>query len=83
MMAEPEVQILSEKYQVSAAQILLRFLTQQDIVTIPKSLNPVQVASNFDSLSFKLTTSEVANLKRLDRHQSIKDWPQTMRESAY
>jgi len=83
MMRLPEVQALAAKYDVSSAQILLRFLTQQGIVVIPKSLNVEHVASNFNSLDFQLTQTEIDDLQKFDRHHSIKDWPQSMRESAY
>lgn len=83
MMQLPEIQALATKYNVSPAQILLRFLTQQGIVTIPKSLNASHVASNFDSFGFKMTDEEIASLEKFDRHKSIKDWPQSMREENY
>lgn len=83
MMQLPEIQALAAKYNVTGAQVLLRFLTQQGIVTIPKSLNISHVKSNFDSLSFDLTPAEMTDLGKFDKHHSIKDWPQSMRESAY
>lgn len=83
MMQLPEVEALSSKYGVSPAQILLRFLTQQQIVAIPKSLNPEHMASNFDIFGFNLTSEEVDSLTKFDRHRSIKDWPINMRENAY
>lgn len=83
MMALPEIQTLAQKYAVSPAQLLLRFLTQQKIIVIPKSLKSNHVKANLDSLNFNLTPTEIKQLTRFDRHHSIKDWPQSMRESAY
>ncbi|MFC6322635.1 aldo/keto reductase [Companilactobacillus baiquanensis] len=83
MMKLPEVRDLAGKYQVSSAQILLRWLTQQKIVTIPKSTNFDHIKSNFESLNFDLTTEEINSLRKFDRHHSIKDWPESMREDSY
>jgi len=83
MMALPAVTELAQKYHVSAAQILLRWLTQQGIVTIPKSTNADHVAANFASTNFNLTATEIDSLRQFDRHHSIKDWPQSMREANY
>lgn len=83
MMALPEVTALAEKHGVTPAQVLLRWLTQQGIVTIPKSTNADHIASNLASLDFSLTPDEIASLRQFDRHHSIKDWPQSMREDRY
>ncbi|WP_334330108.1 aldo/keto reductase [Companilactobacillus sp. HBUAS59699] len=83
MMKQPDIQNLAKKYNVSPAQILLRFLTQQGIVTIPKSLNIDHIKSNFDIFGFKMTDEEIKSLQKFDTHKSIKDWPVSMRENAY
>jgi len=83
MMGLPTVTALADKYHVSPAQILLRWLTQQGIVTIPKSTNIDHIKSNFDSTNFNLASAEIDSLRQFDRHHSIKDWPQSMREDSY
>ncbi|MFD1670950.1 aldo/keto reductase [Agrilactobacillus yilanensis] len=83
MMSLPEIQALAQKYQVTPAQVILRYLSQQQIVIIPKSTNPVHMAANLNSLDFNLTPTEMKSLQQFDRHQSIKDWPVSMRETAY
>jgi len=83
MMILPAVTALAEKYHVAPAQVLLRWLTQQGIVTIPKSTNLAHIQSNFDATTFTLTQAEIDSLRQFDRHHSIKDWPQSMREDVY
>jgi len=83
MMTLPAVAALAEKYQVTPAQVLLRWLTQQGIVTIPKSTNIDHVASNFAATEFNLTSAEIDSLRQFDRHHSIKDWPKSMAEDQY
>lgn len=58
---------LAEKYRKTPAQILLRFLTQKDIIVIPRSTNPEHIRENFDLFDFKLTTAEMAQLSALDK----------------
>ncbi|TGD20471.1 aldo/keto reductase [Levilactobacillus suantsaiihabitans] len=83
MMALPAVTTIAQAHGVTPAQVLLRWLTQQGIVTIPKSTNVDHLATNLASLDFDLTPAEIASLRQFDRHHSIKDWPQSMREDRY
>lgn len=73
----------AKEYNVSGSQILLRAMTQQKIVVIPKSNNEAHLRSNLDIFNFKLTDAELEGLKKFDKHRSIKDWPVSMRETAY
>lgn len=43
---DPAVINIAEKLQRSPAQILLRFLVQQQIAVIPKSVNPQRIKEN-------------------------------------
>ena len=62
---------LAEKYRKTPAQILLRFLTQKDIIVIPRSTNPEHIRDNFDLFDFKLTTAEMAQLSALDKKEPL------------
>ena len=55
---------LAEKYRKTPAQVLLRFLTQKDIIVIPRSTNPEHIRANFDLFDFEVTTDEMAQLLR-------------------
>uniref|UniRef100_A0AAU1LL82 Aldo/keto reductase n=1 Tax=Streptomyces sp. NBC_00148 TaxID=2903626 RepID=A0AAU1LL82_9ACTN len=50
----------------SAAQAVLRWLIQRDIVTIPKSVDPGRMAQNFDVFDFELTDEQMAEIAALD-----------------
>lgn len=77
MFDEPEVVKLSEKYGKTPAQILLRFLTQNDVIVIPKSVHPERIAENIDIFDFKLTDAELDSLKKLDKDAPMIGTPET------
>ena len=57
---------IGRKYGKSAAQIGLRFLTQEGIAAIPKSSNPERIAANIDIFDFKLNEEEMAALRAMN-----------------
>uniref|UniRef100_A0A8R1I2Q1 Aldo_ket_red domain-containing protein n=1 Tax=Caenorhabditis japonica TaxID=281687 RepID=A0A8R1I2Q1_CAEJA len=59
---EPVVQQLAAKYHKTAAQILIRHLTQQGVSTIPKSTNPDRIVENISTFDFKLSPDDVQAL---------------------
>ena len=66
MFTQPEVMALAEKYGKTPAQIMLRFLTQQDVIVIPKSIQEERIKENFDIFDFTLTEDELEILKAAD-----------------
>ena len=77
MYQEPAVLSLSEKYEKTPAQILLRFLTQKDIAVIPRSANPEHIRENFALFDFTLTDEEMAVLSALDKNEPFIGKPET------
>lgn len=66
MFTQLEVVALAEKYDKTPAQIMLRFLTQQDVIVIPKSIHEERIKENFDIFDFTLTEDELEILKEAD-----------------
>ena len=62
---------LAEKYQKTPAQIMLRFLTQQDIIAIPKSTQ-----ENIDVFDFTLSNEEQNVLRGLDQKKAMIGTPE-------
>ena len=62
----PVVLQLAEKHGKTAAQIVLRWHVEHNIVAIPKSTKPKRIAENLDIFDFALTSSEVASIDALD-----------------
>ena len=50
----------------TAAQTALRFLLQNDVVIIPKSVHKDRMQQNFDLFDFTLTAEEMAEIEALD-----------------
>ncbi|MCY1692861.1 aldo/keto reductase [Curtobacterium sp. SL109] len=57
---------IGDAHGKSVAQVVLRYLTQRQIVVIPKSVNPERMAQNLDVFDFELTADELESIKALD-----------------
>ena len=55
----------------SAAQIALRYLTQREVIIIPKSVRRERMAENFSIYDFELTPDEMARIEQLDTAHSL------------
>ncbi|CAH0555756.1 unnamed protein product [Brassicogethes aeneus] len=60
------VRKISEKHSKTPAQVVLRFLLQNDVIVIPKSVKPERLRENFDLFGFVLEESDMMELRRLD-----------------
>ena len=67
---------LAEKYQKTPAQIMLRFLTQQNIIAIPKSTNELRIQENIDVFDFTLSNEEQNVLRGLDQKKAMIGTPE-------
>ena len=59
----------------TAAQVALRFLTQQGIIVIPKSVHKERMIQNLDILDFNLSGEEMATIRALDTGHNLEGWP--------
>ena len=65
-----ELTAIGTKYNKSAAQVALRWLTQRGIVAIPKSTNKERMAQNIDIFDFTLTDDDMAQIGKMNQHDS-------------
>ena len=65
-----ELAAIGAKYNKSAAQVALRWLTQRGIVAIPKSTHKERMAQNLDVFDFALTADEMAWIATLNQHDT-------------
>jgi 2,5-diketo-D-gluconate reductase A len=61
---------IAGKYQKTVAQIILRWLTQRDVVAIPKSVRPERIAENFNIFDFDLSPEDMEAIVALDTKTS-------------
>src|SRR4051812_36065831 len=62
---------ISTKHGKSVAQVILRWLTQRDIIVIPKSVRKERMAENFDIFDFELDAADMESIAALDTGASL------------
>ncbi|MBD2701555.1 aldo/keto reductase [Spirosoma sp. BT702] len=62
---------IGEKYNKSIAQVVLRWLTQRNVVAIPKSVRKERMEENVNSLDFELSADDMEAIKTLDTNASL------------
>ncbi|PSP54094.1 aldo/keto reductase [Halobacteriales archaeon QH_7_68_42] len=68
------VRDLAEKYEVSPAQVVVKWAIERDIVVLPKSSSPEHVRANAD-LEFAMDESDLVALDERDRDRPVYDHP--------
>lgn len=71
LFTNPTLVEIGKKYSKTAAQVALRFLIQNDIVVIPKSVHVDRMEQNFDVFDFELNTDDMSKIESLDTKQSL------------
>lgn len=61
---------LGKKYNKTAAQIALRFLTQENIIVIPKSTHKDRMTENFNIFDFEISKDDMEKIRALDTGKS-------------
>lgn len=62
---------IAEKYSKSAAQVVLRWLVQRDVVVIPKSAHRERIMENFNIFDFELGQEDMDKILLLDANKSL------------
>jgi diketogulonate reductase-like aldo/keto reductase len=62
---------IAEKVNKSVAQVVLRWLTQREIVVIPKSVRKERMVENFNIFDFELSQHDMESITALDTKQSL------------
>lgn len=72
--AEPLLNQIGAKYGKTAGQVALRYLTQNGIAVIPKSVHRERMAENLHSLEFTLSPEDLERLRSLNEGRSLFGW---------
>ena len=70
MFEEPLLVKIGKKYGKTAAQVILRWDMQRNVVAIPKSTHIERMEQNFDIFDFELSEEDMAKIATLDKKQS-------------
>ena len=62
---------IAGKYGKSVAQVILRWLTQREVVVIPKSVRKERIVENFNIFDFELSPEDMTAIATLDTKQSL------------
>lgn len=70
MFEEPLLVEIGKKYGKTAAQVILRWDMQRNVIVIPKSTHIERMEQNFDIFDFELSEEDMAKIATLDKKQS-------------
>lgn len=72
--AEPLLNQIGAEHGKSAAQVALRYLVQNGIAVIPKSVHKERMAQNLDIFDFSLTPDDMDAIGQLNQSRSLFGW---------
>jgi 2,5-diketo-D-gluconate reductase A len=71
LFTDPLLAEIGDAHGKSVAQVVLRWLIQRDVVTIPKSVRRQRMEQNLDVFDFALTDQEMARIATMDTGASV------------
>ncbi|WP_164215792.1 aldo/keto reductase [Virgibacillus sp. YIM 98842] len=68
LLDEPVLEEIGEKYNKTAAQVILRWDVQNKVITIPKTITDKRIEENADIFDFSLTEDEMKQIQGLNKN---------------
>lgn len=69
LLQDPSLMAIGEKYGKTAAQVILRWHLQSDIIAIPKSVHEDRIKENFDVFDFELSAEDMEKINGMNRNE--------------
>lgn len=69
LLEEPTLKEISQTYNKSVAQIILRWDLQNEVVTIPKSINESRIIENASIFDFELSNEDMKRIDHLNKNE--------------
>ncbi|XP_040829775.1 1,5-anhydro-D-fructose reductase-like [Ochotona curzoniae] len=80
---DPVLQKIAQKHGKTAAQILLRFQIQRNVIVIPIAVNPQQIQEYMQVFDFELTAEDMNEILNLDKNLRLVTFPTTEGHKDY
>jgi len=62
---------IAERYNKSVSQVVLRWLTQREVVVIPKTVRKERIIENFNIFDFELSQEDMETIATLDTKKNL------------
>ena len=70
MFQNPVLATIGAKYNKTVAQIIIRWLIEQDVIVLAKTVKPERMEENLSIFDFALTEEDKEAIKTLDKSES-------------
>jgi len=67
LLEDPQIINIAKRHKKSAAQVILRWLAQRNIIIIPKSVTPSRIEENFQIFDFSLSAEDMKEIDSFNR----------------
>ncbi|WP_182200840.1 aldo/keto reductase [Paraliobacillus salinarum] len=81
LLDDPTITEIADKHGKSAAQVILRWDLQSDVITIPKSVKEERIVSNADIFDFELSQEDMDAINALNKDERVGPDPDEMNKA--